>query len=106
MQIILKLLGVNDGIEVYKKRIYQFTEPMKTSYNIAANESYSSKVLDNLENKVSKKGMSFGFPDFVGDRYIIKANKKEKENSNIHHYYTADNRNYKKQQQVTLMTYM
>jgi len=36
MQIILKLLGINDGIEVYKKRVYRFTEPLKSGHNIAA----------------------------------------------------------------------
>ena len=100
MQMILKLLDVNDGIEVYKKRIYQFTEPLKASYNITANESYSNKVLQNLENKVLEKGMSFDFPDFIGDRRI-KANKKKENNP----HYTTDNKNYK-EQQVTLMTYM
>jgi DNA repair photolyase len=98
MQIILKLLDVNDGIEVYKKRIYQFTEPLKPSYNIAANESYSSKVLQNLENKVLEKGMFFDFPDFIGDRRI-NASKK-----NNHHHYT-NNKN-DKEQQITLTSYM
>ncbi|MFL6431255.1 MAG: SPL family radical SAM protein [Nitrososphaeraceae archaeon] len=97
MQIILKLLDVNDGIEIYKKRIYQFTEPLKPSYNIAASESYSSKVLQNLENKVSEKGMFFDFPDFIGGRRI-KADKK-----NHHHNTNNKNDNY---QQITLMTYM
>jgi DNA repair photolyase len=97
MQIILKLLDVNDGIEVYKKRIYQFTEPLKPSYNIATNESYSSKVLQNLENKVLEKGMFFDFPDFIGYRRI-KANKKN------HYHYT--NNKIDKEQQITLMSYM
>jgi hypothetical protein len=85
---------------VYKKRIYQFTEPLKPSYNIAANESYSSIVLQNLENKVLGRGMIFDFPDFIGDRRIIKASKK-----NNHHHYT-DNNKKEKEQQITLMTYM
>ena len=97
MQIILKLLDVNDGIEIYKKRIYQFTEPLKPSYNIAASESYSSKVLQNLENKVSEKGMFFDFPDFIGGRRI-KANKKN-------HHHNTNNKN-DNGQQITLMTYM
>jgi DNA repair photolyase len=96
MQIILKLLDINDGIEVYKKRIYQFTEPLKPSYNIAANESYSNVVLQNLENKVLEREMYFDFPDFIGDRRIIKASKKN-------HYTTNKN---DKDQQITLMTYM
>ena len=74
MQIILKLLDINDSIEVYKK-IYRFTEPLKSGHNIAANESYLNKVLQNLENKVLERGMIFDFPDFIGDRHI-KASKK------------------------------
>lgn len=97
MQIILKMLDVNDGIEVYKKRIYQFTEPLKQSSNIAANESYSSKVLQNLENKVLERGMVFDFPDFIGVSRI-KARK------NYHHYTNNNKKN--NDQQITLMTYM
>jgi DNA repair photolyase len=97
LRLRAKLLDINDGIEVYKKRIYQFTEPLKPSYNIAANESYSSKVLKNLENKVLEKGMCFDFPDFIGDRRIKAINKN-------HHHYTNNKNN--KEQQITLMTYM
>jgi DNA repair photolyase len=90
IQTILELLHVDDGIDVYKKRIYQFTEPLKPSYNIAANASYSSKVLQNLANKVLERGMIFDFPNFIGDR-CIKSSKKK--NSN-------------REQQTTLVTYM
>ena len=96
MQIILKLLGLNDSIEVYKKRVYRFTEPLKSGHNIAANDSYSNKILQNLENKVLERGMIFDFPDFIGDRRI-KASKKSQN--------YADNKN-DKGQQITLMTYM
>jgi hypothetical protein len=41
--------------------------------------------------------MIFDFPDFIGDRRIIKARKKS-------HSYT-NNKN-DKEQQITLMTYM
>ncbi|HYY49811.1 MAG TPA: hypothetical protein VE643_02980 [Nitrososphaeraceae archaeon] len=61
---------------------------MKPSYNIAANASYSSKVLQNLANKVLERGMDF--PNFIGDRHIKSSKKK--------------NRN--KEQQTTLVTYM
>jgi DNA repair photolyase len=101
MQTILKLLDINDGIEAYKKRVYHFTEPLKPSYNIAANESYSSKVLQNLENKVLDREMIFGFPAFIGDRRIIKTSKKK---NNNHHY--TDNNKKEKEQQITLMTCM
>ena len=85
IQTILEVVHVDDGIEVYKKIIYQFTEPLNPSYNIAANESYSIKVLQNLANKVLERGMIFDFPNLIGDRHI-KSSKKE--------------------QQVTLVTYM
>ena len=90
IQTILELLHVGYGIEVYKKIIYQFTEPLKPSYNIAANEYYSSKVLQNLANKVLERGMIFDFPNLIGDRHIKSSNK----------------RNNNKEQQVTLVTYM
>ena len=96
MQIILKLLNINDGIEVYKKRVYQFTEPLKSNHSIAANESYSTKVLQDLENKVLERGMIFDFPAFIGDRRINARSKS-------HNY--ANNK-YDKEQQITLMTYM
>ena len=99
MQIILKLLNVNDGIEVYKKRVYQFTEPLKSSHNIAADESYSNNIIQNLENKVLERGMIFDFPDFIGYRRIKSSNK------NTHHHHYTSNKN-DKEQQVTLMTYM
>jgi len=99
MQIILKLLDVNDGIEVYKKRIYQLTEPLNPNYNISANKSYSNKVLQSLENKVLEKGKFFAFPGFIGDRRI----KPSKNNNN--HQYTNNNKN-ENEQQITLINYM
>jgi hypothetical protein len=86
---------MNDSIEAYKKRVYRFTEPLNASHNIAADDSYSNKILQNLENKVLKR-MIFDFPDFIGDRRI-KASKK----SQNHGANKNDNG-----QQITLMTYM
>lgn len=93
MRIILKLLGLNNGIEDYKKKIYKFTEPLKPRYNIVANENYSRKLLQNLEEKVLEKGMFFDFPDFIENKRIT-ASKKD---------HTAS---YMNQQQPTLMNYM
>jgi hypothetical protein len=84
------LLHVDDGIEFYKKRIYQFTEPLEPSYNIAANASYSTKVLQNLANKVLQRGMVFDFPNFIGYKRI-KSSKRNNSNN---------------EQQITLATYM
>ena len=80
---------------VYKKRIYQFTEPLKSSHNIAADESYSNNIIQNLENKVLERGMIFDFPDSIGNRRI-KASKKN------HNYANKND----KGQQITLMIYM
>jgi hypothetical protein len=88
------LLGVNNGVDEYRRRIYQFAEPMKRGYNITANESYSRQVLQNLKEEVLKKGMLFNFPSLiVGKR--IKENKKKN-----------DNDVEQQQQQLTLMGYM
>jgi DNA repair photolyase len=99
MQIILKLLDINDGIEVYKKRICQFTEPLRPNHNIAANESYSNKVFQNLKNKVLDRGMIFDFPNLVRYR-SIKASKKK---NNNHHYITGKS---DKEHQISLVTYI
>lgn len=90
IQTILELLHVDDGIEFYKKRIYQFTEPLEPSYNIAANASYSTKVLQNLANKVLQRGMVFDFPNFIGYKRI-KSSKRNNSNN---------------EQQITLAKYM
>ena len=93
MQIILKLLDVDDGLDVYRKRIYKFTEPLKPWSNIAVSACYSSKVLQHLKGKVLEKGMLFDFPEFIEERHI-KASK------NNHQTINDTNR------QVTLARYM
>jgi DNA repair photolyase len=93
MQIILKLLDVDDGLDVYRKRIYKFTEPLKPWSNIAVSACYSSKVLQHLKGKVLEKGMLFDFPEFIEERHI-KASK------NNHHT------NNDTKRQVTLARYM
>jgi DNA repair photolyase len=68
VKIILKLLDIKDGVDKYKNSIYQFREPSKPWYNVAANKSYQTKVLQNLKEKVLQKGMVFDFPDLIGTR--------------------------------------
>jgi DNA repair photolyase len=77
MKIILRLLNIDDGINEYIKKIYQFTEPLSPGSNIAASEPYSSKVLHALEQKVLKNGISFDFPQLVGKGNTTKAYKSE-----------------------------
>jgi DNA repair photolyase len=93
MQIILKLLGVDNGLDIYRKTIYKFTEPLKPCYNIAASLCYSSKVLQHLRGKVLEKGMLFDFPEFIQEKHI----KTSKNN----HYTINDAK-----RQVTLARYM
>lgn len=93
MQIILKLLDVDNGLGVYRKRIYRFTEPLKPWLNIAVSACYSSKVLQHLKGKVLEKGMLFDFPEFIEERHI-------KVSKNNHHTINDTKR------QVTLARYM
>jgi DNA repair photolyase len=69
MKIVLKLLHVEKAIEVYKKAIYRFKEPLKPWSNVGAIEAYESKVLQNLREIAVRKGMMLDFPD-------LKKNKR------------------------------
>jgi len=93
IKLILKLLNIKNGINEYKRSIYQFMEPLKPGYNIAANEIYSHKVLQSLEQKVLEKGMIFDFPYLIGRR-PIKGNASHNNNNN------------NVGQQLTIMSYM
>jgi DNA repair photolyase len=70
MITILRLLGKENGIDEYKREIYQFTEPIKEGYNLNPRESYSNEVLHNLERKIQKRGMYLDFPDYMTARRI------------------------------------
>jgi len=52
----VKSLDLKVGIDEYK-RIYQFTEPIKMGYNLAANQVYSKEVMHDLEEKILERGM-------------------------------------------------
>jgi DNA repair photolyase len=71
MTTILKSLDMKIGIDEYR-RIYQFSEPLKTGFNIAANQLYSDTVMHSLEQNVSKRGMFNHFPDHVKSRRIAR----------------------------------
>jgi len=88
IEIILKLLDLKSGIDEYKRRIYQFTEPIRKGYNLSANKVYSDNLLKNLRQKVLERRKVFGFPDFIKARQF-KAGKMS----------TSD-------QQLTLMSYL
>ena len=55
MRTILKSLDLKVGMDEYK-RIYQFTEPIKMGYNLAANQVYSKEVMRDLEEKILERG--------------------------------------------------
>jgi DNA repair photolyase len=71
MTTILKSLDVKGGIDEYR-RIYQFSEPLKTGFNITANQLYSDTVMHNLEQKVSKRALFNHFPDHMKSRRISR----------------------------------
>jgi DNA repair photolyase len=90
MKTILTLLSIRDGIQKYK-RIFHFTEPLRSGYNIAADQFYSKTILENLRESVLQRGISFDFPDLSESKFIGK-NKKISNDTN--------------QQTLTLMNYM
>ena len=69
MRTILKSLDLEVGIDEYQ-RIYQFTEPLKTGYNLAANHVYSGEVMHDLQEKILQKGMFYCFPDHMKTKAI------------------------------------
>ena len=93
MVTILMSLGMEHGVDEYE-RIYQLTKPLMPGYNINANEDYSTKVLQDLRQSVSERGMIFDFPTFIKSRQI-----KERHTRNLI-------RRLGPGQQLTLMKYM
>lgn len=90
MKTILTLLSIRDGIQKYKK-IFHFTEPFRSEYNIAADQFYSKTILENLRESVLQRGISFDFPDLSESKFIGKCKKISNDTN---------------QQALTLMNYM
>ena len=93
MITILMSLDIEHGVDEYE-RIYQFTKPLKPGYNINANECYSTRVLQNLKQRISERGMIFDFPVYIRSRQI-----KGSHSRNVTHRVRSG-------QQPTLMKYM
>jgi DNA repair photolyase len=74
MKIILKLLDIENGIDEYRKVIYQFREPLKPWFSVSASKNYETKVIQNLKEKVLQKGMIYDFPGLIGRRRLNKKN--------------------------------
>ncbi len=64
MKTILKLLDIKNGTKEYN-RIFQFTEPIISSHNIAANYSYTNLILGKIRKLVLKGNMNFEFPNLI-----------------------------------------
>ncbi|MEM2140572.1 radical SAM protein [Nitrososphaera sp.] len=71
MKAALALLGVEDGIERYKK-LYGFEEPLAASY-VACDKDYSKQITGMLEEMVRAGGMKSDFPDHLGTREIDRS---------------------------------
>jgi len=82
---------VKGGIDEYR-RIYQFAEPLKTGFNLAANQFYSNTVMQNLEQKILERGMFLTFPEYMKSRRIERR--------------FVRNANGARSGQLTLMKYM
>ena len=91
MKTILTLLSIRDGIQKYN-RIFHFKEPLRSAYNISADQFYSKTILENLRESVLQRGISFDFPDLSENKFIGKNKKISTNNTN--------------QQTITLMNYM
>jgi len=72
MKIVFQLLEIQSALTSYKE-IYHFEEPVGQAY-LAANKKYSDGVMSFLENKVADYGMRGGFPDFLGENLLNRAN--------------------------------
>ena len=73
MKTIFNLLKIKDAINEYK-RIFQFAEPLNANYNIAANQSYSNEILNNLRQRILSRRMVFDFPDMIRSRTVVRNN--------------------------------
>jgi DNA repair photolyase len=93
MITILMSLDIEHGVDEYE-RIYQFTKPLKPGYNINANECYSTRVLQDLKQRISERGMIFDFPAYMRNRQINGSHVRDV----IHRMGPG--------QQLTLMKYM
>jgi DNA repair photolyase len=71
MKLVLRLLGISDGIERYKE-IYGFEELLGSSY-VAAKSSYINKIMRKLESIIQNNGIRCGFPDYLGPTTVDKS---------------------------------
>jgi DNA repair photolyase len=70
MKIILNLLGIPDGINKYR-RLYHFTESPYSTY-VSPDKIFAERILNNLEQKIKRHGMVYGFPNHLRQKSINK----------------------------------
>jgi len=73
---ILMSLDIEHGVDEYE-RIYQFTKPLKPGYNINANECYTTRVLQDLKQRISEREMIFDFPVYMRSRQINESHVRD-----------------------------
>jgi DNA repair photolyase len=69
MKAIFNSLGLKNGIKEYE-RIFHFTEPLQSRYNVLAGSFYSDSILKKLEADVNDRGMNFDFPELIGSNCV------------------------------------
>jgi DNA repair photolyase len=71
MKIVFKLLNKveKDLLRDYT-RLYHFEDPMLRNYNLHVDKTYAQTILKDLEDKVVKKDMLFGFPKLDQNRQM------------------------------------
>ena len=83
MKSILTILDIANGTKEYE-RIFHFKEPLRSgSYNLEADNSYSTKLLANLSREVGLRGMSFSFPDLLAANWVRNNSKLYKNKSQL-----------------------
>ena len=65
MKFVIRELGIDQGINEYQDKIYQFKLPLNAKSSIVANACYSSKVIQKLKDIVVKNGILFEFPSLI-----------------------------------------
>ena len=75
MKVVFQLLNIPDAVAGYKE-IYGFEEPLGSAY-ISAKKSYSDKILSFLEQKIRASGIQAGFPDYLREVPLDKANSDQ-----------------------------
>ena len=75
MKVVFQLLNIPDAVAGYKE-IYGFEEPLGSAY-ISAKKSYSDKILSFMQKKIRASGIQAGFPDYLREVPLDKANSDQ-----------------------------